>query len=169
MTHFGSKTMLDDDLVGVALDCFDTLVELDEATYRPRRGVIGFLEYCRDQRGLVLVVLSDAHSDRLRRVLQGTGLDHYFDRLYYGCGAIDIDDEGRPMKHFRNVLADYSITAEQLLFIGDSPLDAEAARRAEIKFIRVPGSADREFGFRRLITGPSGYNSGAYSRKMLGE
>ena len=53
------------------------------------------------------------------------------------------------------------------MFIGDSPLDAEAARQHQIPFIRVPRSEDLEFTFDCLIGGPSRYNSNQFSSVLF--
>ncbi|MDA3961887.1 MAG: HAD family hydrolase [Planctomycetota bacterium] len=167
MDEFGSATIIDDSVQLLVLDCFDTLVELDGDNYRLRQGVAAFLKHYGERVGLPMVVLSDAEGPTLLRVLAHTGLTPWFKALYYAPESVAPDANGVLHKRLDHPLRDFHVKPEQALFIGDSKLDAQAAQRYGLGFIRVPGSADRDFTFTRLIKGPSRYRSEEYTTRML--
>lgn len=168
MSQFGADTTIDPRVQLLILDCFDTLVELVEAVdYRPRLGVMAFLRHYGTRLGLPLVVLSDAEQSHLEEVLQEAGLAGFFRGVYGAPRSVEQRSDGHLLKRLDVVLADHAVAAADALFVGDSPLDAMAAQRHGLRFIRVPGSADREFSFERLIAGPSRYHSAEYTTRML--
>jgi hypothetical protein len=67
------------------------------------------------------------------------------------------------LKRLDAVIARFAVPIEQVVFIGDSPLDAAAAQHHGVPFIRVPRSEDREFSFAGLIKGPSRYQSSEFT------
>ena len=71
----------------------------------------------------------------------------------------------QPLEH--RLVARFRVAAPEAVFIGDSPLDAEAARHFAVPFVRVPRSEDRDFTFSTLIRGPSRYQSSEFSTVFL--
>lgn len=169
MSQFGADTTIDHDVKLVILDCFDTLVELIDgvAGYRPRKGVEAFLRHYGVRLDLPLVVVSDADERHLEAVLVEAGLATSFVALYGAPRSLEDLGDGRQLKRLDLPLADHGVIARKAVFIGDSPFDAQAAQRHGLRFIRVPGSADRDFSFERLIAGPSRYRSAEYTTRML--
>jgi hypothetical protein len=161
MPQFGAATVITGETRLLLLDCFETLVELDSGAYRARKGVTAFLEHFATK--MKLAVVSDAEESAVRTALDQAGLLKRVHRVYHAGNAIERDANGRIRKRLDVPLADYRLEAKHAVFIGDSPLDAEAARRYQVPFIRVPRSEDRAFSFATLIGGPSRYNSSEFS------
>ena len=87
--------------------------------------------------------------------------------VYHAGNAAESLGGGRARKCLNIPVADFQVTASHTLFIGDSPLDAEAAQHYGVQFIRVPRSEDRSFSFANLITGPSRYRSQEFNVTFL--
>ncbi len=167
MPQFGGGTVITHDTRLILLDCFETLVELEGGAYRPRRGMPEFLAHFATRVGTPLAVVSDAGQAEVERALNQAGVGGYLVRIYHaGNAAADLGG-GRQRKRLDLALADFKVRPEQAVFIGDSPLDAEAAQHHGVRFIRVPRSEDRGFSFASLITGPSRYRSQEFNLKFL--
>lgn len=169
MSQFGADTTIPRDVKLLILDCFDTLIELVDGSegYRPRRGVEVFVRHYAERLALPVVVQSDAALPHLRGALAEAGLDGRFAGYYGAPDAIDDAGDGRLLKRLNLPLADFGVAVADAVFIGDSRLDAESAQRHGLRFIRVPGSADRDFSFETLLVGPSRYRSAEYTTRML--
>lgn len=167
MAQFGGSTRISADIRLLLLDCFETMVELDGHAYRARNGMTGFLAHYSGKVGLPVVVISDAGRDQVDRALAEAGLATYPVAIYHaGNAAADLGD-GRRRKRLDLAVADFKLRPEQALFIGDSPLDAEAAQHYGVQFIRVPRSEDRAFSFQSLIDGASRYQSQEFNLTFL--
>jgi phosphoglycolate phosphatase-like HAD superfamily hydrolase len=167
MPQFGAATTITTRTRLILLDCFETLVELDGAAYRPRKGVIDFLAWFRDRQPTKLAVISDAEQDLVEAALGQAGLSGYLLAVYHAGNALERLPEGRSRKRLDVPLTQLGVGAAQTIFIGDSPLDGEAAAHYQVPFIRVPRSEDRAFSFATLISGPSRYNSQEFSVTFL--
>jgi phosphoglycolate phosphatase-like HAD superfamily hydrolase len=167
MPQFGSNTVIPARVRLIMLDCFDTLVEHREWTYHARRGVKDFLDHFARQRGVVLVVVSDADEQAIRAALDQAGLERYFTKIYHAGNASQDLGHSRRRKRLDVPVREAGHQPGDAVFIGDSPADAEAARFHAIPFIRVPRPEDEAFSFSSLISGPSRYNSGDFSALML--
>ncbi len=166
-TTFGGDTRIPPTVRLILLDCFETLVELDAAGYRPRRGVVDFLDHFTKRRAVPMGVVSDAEEVLVLRTLEQAGLRRRFKAVFHRGNASRILPDGRHRKDLVPVLAHFRIPAAEAVFIGDSPLDGEAAKDAGVPFVRVPRSEDRGFTFARLISGASRYHSGEFSAQFL--
>src|ERR1043165_7046173 len=60
MSQFGGATTIGPDVRLILLDCFETMVELDGTTYRPRLGMTDFLTHFGARVGVPLAVTGDA-------------------------------------------------------------------------------------------------------------
>ncbi len=165
MPQFGAGTIISGDAKLILLDCFETLVALEGPQYRARNGVVAFLDHFAGKADLVVV--SDAEEETVVKALDQAGLQSRIKRIYHAGNAIVRDGAGRIRKRLDVPLTDFKVQPQQAVFIGDSPLDAEAARRYMVPFIRVPRSEDRSFTFTRLIAGPSRYDSSEFSAQFL--
>ncbi len=165
MPQFGAGTIISGDAKLILLDCFETLVALEGSKYRARNGVVAFLDHFSGKADLVVV--SDAEEETVVKALDQAGLQSRIKRIYHAGNAIVRDGAGRIRKRLDVPLTDFKIQPLQAVFIGDSPLDAEAARRYMVPFIRVPRSEDRQFTFTALIAGPSRYNSSEFSAQFI--
>jgi phosphoglycolate phosphatase-like HAD superfamily hydrolase len=162
MTH-GSDTIIGPETRLILMDCFDTLVQHGVeagAPYRPRRGIARFLEHFVAERLVPVVVVSDAPEATVIAALRQAGLLHAVSALHDGS-ACEVLPSGRLRKDLDGVLARHGVPPAQAVFIGDSPLDAEAAQHHGVAFVRVPTSTvSPGFSFEQLISGPSCYRSG---------
>ncbi|MBA3847012.1 MAG: HAD family hydrolase [Planctomycetes bacterium] len=165
MPQFGAGTIISGEAKLILLDCFETLVSLEGSQYRARNGVAAFLDHFAGKADLVVV--SDAEEETVVKALDQAGLQSRIKRIYHAGNAIVRDGAGRIRKRLDVPLTDFKVQPHQAVFIGDSPLDAEAARRYMVPFIRVPRSEDRSFTFSRLIAGPSRYDSSEFSAQFL--
>lgn len=149
------------------MDCFETLVEMHEGAYRIRRGVAAFLDHFSSRRSVPVAVITDADQISVEAALLQAGVRERFQGVYHSGNAMEALADGRARKRLDIPLADFGVEADRAVFIGDSPLDAEAAEHHGVPFIRVPRSEDRAFTFEVLITGPSRYDSGEFSATMI--
>jgi hypothetical protein len=163
MPQFGGETVISKDVRLILMDCFETLVELDEKGYGPRQGIGDFLRHFVRDRKIPVVVISDAGEDLILSALTQASVRHLIAAIYHAGNASEQLGEGRVRKRLDRPVADFKIKAEDAVFIGDSPLDAQAAQHYGMPFIRVPRSEDAMFSFTTLITGPSRYRSGDFS------
>lgn len=167
MSQFGGATIIGPDIRLMLLDCFETMVELDGTSYRPRVGMVEFLTHFGSRVGIPIAVISDAAKAEVEKALAQAHLTTYVVTVYHAGNAAEDLGEGRMRKRLDVPLADFKVKPKQALFIGDSPLDAEAAQHFGVQFIRVPRSEDRSFDFAKLITGPSRYRSHEFNITFL--
>jgi phosphoglycolate phosphatase-like HAD superfamily hydrolase len=167
MPQFGGGTVITLDTRLILLDCFETLVELEGGAYRPRLGMPEFLAHFASRVGTPLAVVSDAGQAEVERAVAEAGVGGSLMRIYHAGNAAEDLGGGRTRKRLDLALADFKVRPEQAVFIGDSPLDAEAAQHYRLRFIRVPRSEDRRFTFASLITGPSRYRSQEFNLTFL--
>jgi phosphoglycolate phosphatase-like HAD superfamily hydrolase len=167
MSQFGGATTIGLNVRLILLDCFETMVELEGKSYRPRLGMIEFLTHFGSRAGIPIAVISDAQKSEVDTALGQAGLTTYVISVYHAGNASESLGGGRARKCLNIPVADFQVTASQTLFIGDSPLDAEAAQHYGVQFIRVPRSEDRSFSFANLITGPSRYRSQEFNVTFL--
>jgi phosphoglycolate phosphatase-like HAD superfamily hydrolase len=167
MSQFGGATTIGPDVRLILLDCFETMVELDGQAYRPRVGMTDFLTHFGARVGIPIAVISDAKKSEVDAALSQARLGTFVVKIYHADNAGEHLANGRIRKRLDVPVADFRIKPTQVVFIGDSPLDAEAAQHHGVHFIRVPRSEDRGFSFASLITGPSGYRSQEFNVTFL--
>jgi len=167
MSQFGGATTIGPDVRLILLDCFETMVELDGKAYRPRLGMTDFLTHFGSRSGIPIAVISDAKKSEVDAALAQARLGTFVVTVYHADNAAEVLDSGRTRKRIDVPIADFKVKATQTLFIGDSPMDAEAAQHHGVQFIRVPRSEDRSFSFANLITGPSRYRSQEFNVTFL--
>lgn len=143
------------------------MVELDGHVYRARNGMREFLAHYGAKVGLPIAVISDASQELVERALTEARLATYPVAIYHAANAAEDLGDGRRRKRLDLAVADFKVSPEQALFIGDSPLDAEAAQHYGVQFIRVPRSEDRSFSFVTLIGGASRYQSQEFNLTFL--
>ena len=160
--NYGSDTVIGKQVRLILMDCFETLIQLTADGYVARHGIHRFIDHFSVQRRVPIIVLSDAPEAAITGALRQAGLLAQMSGIY-DTRAADQLPGGRARKRLDLPLRDHGISNEAAVFVGDSQLDAEAARHHGVPFIRVPRSEDREFSFERLIDGPSRYRSGEYS------
>lgn len=167
MPQFGGSTVITPGIRLILLDCFETLVELEHGKYRPRQGMREFLIHFSNRASVPVAVVSDAEKSQVEAAVTEAGLATYLVAIYHAGNAAEDLGGGRRRKRLDKPVSDFSLRPEQAVFIGDSPLDGEAAKHYQVQFIRVPRSEDRHFSFASLITGPSRYRSQEFNEIFL--
>ena len=167
MPQFGGSTIITGGIRLILIDCFETLVEMRGRAYQPRLGVKDFLTHYASKVGIPVAVVSDANQAAVDDALRQAGLATYITRIYHADNAAERLPDGRARKRLDVPLRDFALRPEQVVFVGDSPLDAEAAQHHKVQFIRVPRSEDAAFSFASLITGPSRYRSQEFQATFL--
>ena len=165
--QFGAGTVVPPDMDLLILDCFETLVELRGRSYIPRQGVVAFLDHFRTKRQVPLVVLSDGEQAAVEAALAQAGLGDRFAAIVGAPESLGQLPDGRMLKRLDLLIERFAVALARTVFIGDSPLDAQAAQHHGVPFIRVPRSEDEQFTFTCLITGPSRYQSSEFSAVFL--
>ena len=167
--QFGSDTQITTRCRLILCDCYETLVtlDLDGSRYIPRRGVLTFLQHFAIGRHIPVVVVSDALLEQVQETLAEAGIHRLLTTVYAAPRYLESLSDGRSRKRLDLVLEQHGMAVDEVVFIGDSRFDAEAATHHRVPFIRVPGAEDREFSFERLISGASMYSSGEFSEKFL--
>lgn len=159
--EFGSDTIIGSHVRLILMDCFETLVQLTDHGYSARKGIDRFFEHFATMRKIPIVVISDAPEAAIANALRQAGLLARVSGIY-DTRSSDKFADSRVRKRLDIPLAELQIEMNEAVFIGDSPLDAQAAQHHGMTFIRVPRSEDRGFSFERLIAGPSKYRSGEF-------
>lgn len=165
--QFGSGTIIPANAGLIILDCFETLVEMRERTYIARQGVDAFIEHFSRRLRVPLAVLSDGEQSAVEAALSQAGLAGRTAAVVGAPDSLLQLPDGRVLKRLDLLLQRFSVQAEAAVFVGDSPLDAQAARHFGVPFVRVPRSEDRDFTFASLIHGPSRYQSSEFSAVFL--
>jgi phosphoglycolate phosphatase-like HAD superfamily hydrolase len=168
MRQFGGDTTIPRDVRLILMDCFETLLELNERNaYAPRLGIGEFLQHFVRDRGVPVAVISDAAEDLIVAALKQAGIRHLVRGVYHSINASEALGDGRQRKRLDVPLREFGVPPAQAVYIGDSPFDAQAAQHHGLPFIRVPRSEDLGFNFASLITGPSRYRSADFTSVML--
>ncbi len=165
--QFGAGTVVPADAALIILDCFETLVELRGRTYIPRQGIAEFLDHFTHRRKVPLTVLSDGEQAAVEAAVTQAGLDGRFAAIVGAPDSLGQLPDGRVLKRLDLLIGRFGVETARTVFVGDSPLDGQAAQHHGVPFIRVPRSEDDAFSFASLITGPSRYQSNAFSAVFL--
>lgn len=168
MDGFGSDTVIEQGVRLILMDCFETLVQFHEHGYVARQGIELFLNTFAVSQRIPIVVVSDAPEPVIVSALRQAGLLARIHTIHDGSVSEPLG-EGRNRKRLDVPLRALGLRPNQAVFIGDSQLDAEAAKHYRVPFIRVPRSEDRGFSFARLIDGPSRYLSGEFDEHVKNE
>lgn len=167
MPQFGAATIISSRTRLILADCYETLVALGPEGYQARRGIAEFVDHFCVRLAIPLSVVTDAEEAAAASALRQAGLLERVGRIWHAGNALEVLANGRRLKRLDLVLAGEGVAAADAVFIGDSQLDAEAAARHHVPFIRVPRSEDAGFSFAALIAGPSRYSSGHFSATMV--
>lgn len=165
--QFGAGTVVPPDVTLLILDCFETLVELRGRSYIPRQGMTTFLDHFSGRKQVRLAVLSDGEQVAVEAAVAQAGLSNRFAAIVGAPDSLGQLPDGRVLKRLDLLISRFGVTTAETVFIGDSPLDAQAAQHHAVPFIRVPRSEDDAFSFASLITGPSRYQSSEFSAVFL--
>ena len=108
----------------------------------PFDGVLPALDAL-EARGRTMAVLTNKPVYESSLILDGLGLSRYFDRVYGG----DSFERRKPDPvGVRTLLTELDIVPGDTLFVGDSVVDYECARHAEVRFCLVTYGIERNRG-----------------------
>ena len=165
--QFGAGTVVPPDVELLILDCFETLVEMRGRSYVQRQGITAFLDHFSGKRRIPVTVLSDGDQSAVESAIAQAGLAGRFASIIGAPDSLGQLPDGRVLKRLDLMVSMFKVPMQRVVFIGDSPLDAVAAKHHGVPFIRVPRSEDDGFSFASLITGPSRYQSSEFSAVFL--
>ena len=148
------RTTDNEDIELLVIDFCDTLVYFptcDNLGFKPRQGVMDFLEYYR-KKGVPIAISSDEQRAGIDNVITGLGIRGYIAAIY-GTEHLIPNDELVMLKDISRICIDFSTPPERTLVIGDNPgIDGESAKKAGANYIHVPiYFLDKEFTFDRLL------------------
>lgn len=132
----------------VILDFYDTIVQLEDEEWVPRKGIGGLL-LALQKSGRRLAVCSDAGEDKIWERLGG--LAGYFAGIY-GHSSLVHDGEA-VYKDLGRICEEQGVAKERAVFLGDNYLgtDERSAWRYGIRYVRVPNAReDRDYDFSQL-------------------
>ncbi|MFW6080496.1 MAG: HAD family hydrolase [Desulfosalsimonas sp.] len=105
--------------------------------FRKKRGYAPYIKYMKMAPDLVDVLswccrrlntaVATNRSDTMGRVLEVHGLEKYFDLV---VTALDVENPKPHPEQLLRITEHFRVLPEQVLYIGDSPVDEEAARAA---------------------------------------
>ncbi|MFQ5877786.1 MAG: HAD family hydrolase [Acidobacteriota bacterium] len=95
-----------------------------------------------DRRGYQMAIASNKPSYFARDILRALEMDHLFVEV---LGPNDVDKPKPDPEMIEIIMMRIGLGPEEVVFVGDMPLDVEAARRAGVSVYAIPtGSASRE-------------------------
>ena len=110
--------------------------------YRRQLGYQPFLKYMQMEPGLVPLLetlrprfktaVATNRTDTMARVLADNHIDHLFDLVV--C-ALDVEFPKPHPEALVKVVEHFSVAADQVVYVGDSPVDELAARAAGVAFV----------------------------------
>ena len=100
---------------------------------KPFVGVVEFLDWAKAQ-NKILVCVTNKPEQPARKIIEQLGLEHYFVDIIGG----DRFEQRKPHpKQLLHCVEAYKVNKEQVLMVGDSSNDVEAARRADVDCVVV--------------------------------
>lgn len=151
LDHFNLPRMTAEQLDYAHMHTADEALRLlfsDEATreaaqaYRQRLGYQPFLKFMRMEPGLVPLLnslrprfktaVATNRTDTMAHVLTQNRIDHLFDLVV--C-ALDVRFPKPHPEALQKVAGYFAVTPEEVLYVGDSPIDEAAARAAGSPFV----------------------------------
>lgn len=141
-------TIFKPDLSRAESDIFHDPMKKDHITWMLRYGFLNFIEYFVVHKKIDIVISSDGHKHRLKRIAKKFGV---FDKLkaIYGAEHVDKWDY---LKRLDKILADCGVEAGEAVFIGDSQVDQFSAEKYGVPFIKVPNTvSERAFSFNSFL------------------
>jgi len=116
----------------VALDIYGTVLATRDADNEcpPRKGLSAFFDNC-DCLGVKAASASDANIQNVKIDLKESGVDISRIDMFFRLDQL-------PYKDYSIVSRAYSISARELLVIGDSDKDINGALKIRANYIRVP-------------------------------
>ncbi|MCC7575150.1 HAD family hydrolase [Candidatus Woesearchaeota archaeon] len=121
-----------------------------------RKGIDDFVR-CYSSIGSV-IISSDTDNFQIRKMLNGT--DKYINSIYSGSNHVfeELYDDvkygkiSRVVKNLSEILKDHGLRREECVFIGDSVVDLDSAKKHGIDFFMVPSyDVHPDFSFVSLI------------------
>jgi len=96
------------------------------------------------EQGISLAVASTKRRKHIEAILQREGLHELFAAV---IGSNDVQNQKPHPESLHAAMAKLEVSPEECLYVGDSIVDAEAAQRANIKFIAVLTGVTRTLEF----------------------
>jgi hypothetical protein len=155
-------TIFKPDLSRAEGNIFDDPLKKERITWMLRYGFLNFIEYFAVQKKIEIVISSDGHKHRLKRIAKKFGI---FDKLKAIYGAEHID-KWDCLKQLDKILTRCKVEAHEAVFIGDSQVDQLSAEKYGVPFIQVPNTvSERAFSFNSFLE--IEFDSGDYGLELI--
>lgn len=138
-------TILQRDLSRSPGDVFGDPRDRERIQWRPREGLLNFIEYYASIKKKRIVISSDGGRQKLRGIFRRFGIDRQLAGVY---GGEHLHRESY-LKQLDLIMSDLGASPDQAVFIGDSRIDRLSAEKYGVDFIAVPG--DQDFSFNAFI------------------
>jgi phosphoglycolate phosphatase len=151
LSHFGKPDMTPEQFAYTHMHTvdqalaylFDDAAQLAEARdFRKQMSYLPFLQFMEIEPGLKPLLrrlksryhtaVATNRTDTMNRVLRSHGLENTFDLV---VTALDVANPKPHPDQLNKILDHFALTPDQAVFIGDSELDAAAARAAGVTFV----------------------------------
>ena len=151
LRHFGKSDMTPEQFAYIHMHTvdealaylFDDAAQLAQARdFRKQMSYLPFLQFMEIEPGLKPLLrrlkpryhtaVATNRTDTMNRVLRGHDLEDAFDLV---VTALDVASPKPHPDQLNKILDHFALTPEQAIFIGDSELDATAARAAGVVFV----------------------------------
>ncbi|MGD9352834.1 MAG: HAD-IA family hydrolase [Desulfobacterales bacterium] len=151
LRHFGKSDMTPEQFAYIHMHTvdealaylFDDAAQLAQARdFRKQMSYLPFLQFMEIEPGLKLLLrhlkpryytaVATNRTDTMNRVLRSHGLEDAFDLV---VTALDVINPKPHPDQLNKILDHFALAPDQTIFIGDSELDAAAARAAGVSFV----------------------------------
>jgi HAD superfamily hydrolase (TIGR01509 family) len=96
------------------------------------------IEVLEKYRSMLSLAVATSRSDTMGKVLEIHGIAHYFDLV---VTALDVDHPKPHPDPLLRVLAHFKAAPREMVYVGDSALDAQAAEAAGVRFVAYQNPA----------------------------
>jgi phosphoglycolate phosphatase len=94
-------------------------------------GALEFLEYFKDRKQAVITNKPNPFSSQ---ILAALGVAHFFTAILAGDNGLPFKPDPAAIRH---LMEETNATAKEVIFVGDSPIDIQSARNAEVEVVTL--------------------------------
>ncbi|HPD01276.1 MAG TPA: HAD-IA family hydrolase [Acetivibrio sp.] len=123
----------------------DAVMKDDTRVFNTVENVLGRLK----DKGLKTGIVSTKYRYRIEDILERDGLLHYFDII---VGGEDVSAHKPDPEGLLRAIAALGITREDIIFVGDTVVDAKTAQNADVDFAAVLTGTTEQYEFSEFST-----------------
>ena len=94
-------------------------------------GALEFLEYFKDRKQAVITNKPNPFSSQ---ILEALGVAHFFIAILAGDNGLPFKPDPAAIHH---LIEETNVTEEEVIFVGDSPIDIQSARNAGVEIVTL--------------------------------